>query len=132
MNSKLSSDLTVKTGKSATKTGRGTDRGGIVANQGRARVPSGERAADGQKLVAALPHQGAAVEAAQARKRAGDRVARRGNGRGRIAMRAAGRLAYDFIDYAEAHQVLRGDAHARRGLLRLGGVAPQDRCRALG
>ena len=36
------------------------------------------------------------------------------------------------IDHAEAHHVLRGDLHVGGRLLRLGGVAPQDRGRASG
>ena len=48
-----------------------------------------------------------------------------------VAMRAACRLADDDVDDAEAHQILRGDLHVRCRVLRLCGVAPQDRRCAL-
>ena len=42
-------------------------------------------------------------------------------------MGAAGRLGHDLIDDAEAHHVVSGNLHAGRCVLRLRGVAPQDR-----
>ena len=54
-----------------------------------------------------------------------------GDGGGRIAVGAADRLGDDAVDDAERGEVGRGDLHVGGGVLRLGGVAPQDRGRAL-
>src|SRR6185312_7838419 len=60
-------------------------------------------------------------------ERPADRLARRGDRGVGVAMRAAERLGDDAVDNAEPDQVLSGDLHARRRLLRAGGIAPEDR-----
>src|SRR6185369_2267717 len=90
-----------------------------------------EVAPDGEELVAALPPYGFAVEPLQFAKRIGDGLAGRCNGGGRIAVGAADRFGDDAVDDTECGKVGRGDLHVGGGVLRLGGVAPQDRGRAL-
>ena len=59
------------------------------------------------------------------------RLAGRPDGGGRVAVRAADRLGDDAVDDAEPREIGRGDLHVGGGVLRLGGVAPQDRGGAL-
>ena len=54
------------------------------------------------------------------------------NGGGGIAMRAARRFGHHRVDHSKTYQILRGDLHAGRGLLCLGGVAPEYGSRAFG
>src|SRR5215510_11451428 len=85
------------------------------------------RPPDRQKLLPPLLAHGVAIEPLELLDRVCDRLAGRCNGGGRIAVGAADRLGDDLVDDTEAGEVLRGDLHAGRGFLRLGGVAPQDR-----
>src|SRR5262245_20350261 len=94
-------------------------------------VISPNRPPDRQKLLAPLLAHGVAIEPLELLDRVRDRLAGRRNGEDRIAVGAADRLGHDLVDDTEAGEVLRGDLHAGRGFLCLGGVAPQDRGGAL-
>src|SRR5215831_8571650 len=73
---------------------------------------------DRQKFFPPLPADRLAAEQRELVERPGDRLAGRLDRGHRVAMGAADRLGDDLIDDAEADEVLRGDLHRGRRLLR--------------
>src|SRR5258707_4391667 len=88
--------------------------------------PSAPRAPDGQELLAPLAADGLPVEAGKFLQGVGDRLSGRSDRGCRVAVGAAGRLGHDLIDDTEAHHVVGGELYARRRILRIGRVAPQE------